>query len=261
MRRLFLNVLCVLWLFTSVSLSFGGINFDKIDDIVTLTNGIDITQWTISVWIYPVSTGEGTAGRIYHGGTTSNPKFSIFTNNALDFFCIFSGDDGEWTTNVNALTLNIWQHAAMTWAGTNATDPIFYVSGSVVNSTETLIPTLVRESLVGGGFIGNRGTTAATWEGQIAEIAIWNVILTPTEIAQLANSKIKGMPLQIRPANLKGYWPMDDQPAGTSADGDTVRDLSGNGNNGTGNDGANNTGLAWTAESILSYPAPILGGQ
>jgi hypothetical protein len=54
---------------------------------------------------------------------------------------------------------------------------------------------------------------------------------------------------------------MDDQEAGTSADGDTVRDLSGNGNNGTGNDGADNTGLTWTQETVLSYPQRILGAN
>jgi hypothetical protein len=49
------------------------------------------------------------------------------------------------------------------------------------------------------------------------------------------------------------YWPLDNQPDGTAADGDTYRDRVGT-NNGTGSDGANNTGLTNIAEKVLSYP-------
>jgi len=89
---------------------------------------------------------------------------------------------------------------------------------------------------------------------EIGEVAIWNdYALSLEEIEQLSNSKVKRMPLQISPANLLLYWPLDEQPDGTSWDADVAVDLSPNGNNGTGVDGANNTGLTAVAETVLSY--------
>jgi hypothetical protein len=42
--------------------------------------------------------------------------------------------------------------------------------------------------------------------GKVAEVGIWNVILANEEVVALA----KGFsPLMIRPASLRGYWPMD----------------------------------------------------
>ena len=62
------------------------------------------------------------------------------------------------------------------------------------------------------------------------------------------------IPIQLFGSNLKTYLTLDDLPDGTSGDGDTFVDRSGNGNDGTGSDGGNNTGLTWVGESILSYP-------
>ena len=90
-------------------------------------------------------------------------------------------------------------------------------------------------------------------DGTATEFFIYDTILTSTEIQALANSYVKHMPLQIQPSSLQGYWPMDDQPDGTSADTDTVRDLSGNGNDGTGDDRTGGV-LTWQAENFLSYP-------
>ena len=75
--------------------------------------------------------------------------------------------------------------------------------------------------------------------------------LSATEMAQIYNSKMRYMPIQI--SSSVGYWPLDDQPDGTSFDGDTAVDRSGNGNDGVGNDGANGTGLTAKAEEVLSY--------
>ena len=62
------------------------------------------------------------------------------------------------------------------------------------------------------------------------------------------------MPLQVRPASLQAYLPLDQLTDGTSADGITFIDMSGIGNTGAGDDGANNTGLAATAGEAISYP-------
>lgn len=107
------------------------------------------------------------------------------------------------------------------------------------------------------GCFNNRGSQIGHLDGQLTEFAIWTAAVTADERANLASSRVKYMPRQVQPTNQKAYWPMDDGPDGTSADGDTLRDLSGNGNDGTGDDGANNTGLTWKAEEVLSYPVSV----
>jgi len=88
-----------------------------------------------------------------------------------------------------------------------------------------------------------------------SEFAIWNTNLTDGEVAQLMNAKLRYLPLQIKKANLKGYWPLDDHPQGTFINAKTFNDISGNGNHGTGVDANDNS--TCIAESILSYPQDI----
>jgi hypothetical protein len=106
----------------------------------------------------------------------------------------------------------------------------------------------------------NIGTATELIASDMTEIAIWqaSTVFTTTEIANLASSYTKRIPTQIRLANQIFYLPTDDQEAGSAANGDTVRDLSGNANNGTGDDGANNTGLTWSEEKVLSYPPQVI---
>jgi hypothetical protein len=65
--------------------------------------------------------------------------------------------------------------------------------------------------------------TGQALQGNMADTALWNVVLSATEIAALA----KGIrPPQVRPAALIGYWPLDGLQS-------PEPDLSGNRNNGT----------------------------
>jgi hypothetical protein len=85
------------------------------------------------------------------------------------------------------------------------------------------------------------------WKGTITEVAYWSTELPANEIQLLANSKIKGKPLQVQPSNLVAYWPLDDGESGTSANGDIAQDLAGV-NNGTCSGGI------WREETILNPP-------
>lgn len=89
--------------------------------------------------------------------------------------------------------------------------------------------------------------------GTVSEWAIWNREFTESEAKNLINSKIKRAPLQYYPSNLKVYYSFDELKGGTSADGATAIDWSGNGNDATSDDGGNNTGMTSISEQALSY--------
>ena len=225
--------------------TIAGIDFDGGDDYV---NGsitpITDTVCTLSAWINPDSGGENNEGRIVSISTPGYGTLFLWPNSRIK--AAFANSYPNENNSVSSTTYSIgsWQHVLVTYD--NASAPKIYLNGVEVSYSSRSFAGAVTADPA-NFIIGTNDTDGTyTFDGKIAEVAVWDVALTPTEIAQLANAQIKDMPLQIQPSNLKGYWPMDDGPEGTSADGDTVRDASGNGNNGIGNDGANNTGLTWT---------------
>lgn len=284
MRKYFLKSFAVILLSLLLNgIAFGGIDFDGTDDFITVSDVSNLDfqgSWTISAWIYLHSYGTdgltlktivnkwedsgNLRGLLFCVGHQAVGNLELSEDNYKKLHIVVSSA-GTWA-NATAtalrgntdVTLNTWHHVATTYDGSTLT---LYLDGS---SDGTL-------SWANGVYahsdpflIGVHGSVSKVryFDGIITDVAVWNTNLSATEISLLANSKLKLMVLQIRPASLGGgYWSMDDQSGETSADGDMVRDLSGQNNNGTGNDGANNTGLQWVGESVLSYGSPVLNWQ
>lgn len=165
-------------------------------------------------------------------GSDGIKKSGVVTNTIYRMFGIFDGN-----TTMQLYVDNVDEGTASYTRGA-LTDPDgnFYIGAAVPNSNEY------------GNVI-------------VYEIAVWTTNLTATQVSLITNSETKGMAGQVERANLIGHWLLDDGEAGTSADLDTARDLSGNGNDGNPDDGANNTGCTWEGEISSSYPSPILMGQ
>lgn len=239
------------------------ITFDNADnegDVVLIADATSLQNIqtpngiTISAWIKATSAGAAgfnnasIIGKGYDEAGRWQFRFDESSAGRLAFF-----KDGSTDLKVASTTtvgFGAWHHVLMTWTGsTTATTVHIYIDGTEVSyTTQTNGVTLASD--VGLGMaIGNRTYPSDyTFDGSITEVAIWNVVLTASEIGQL-KIRTKGTPIGIQRANLKMYLPMDDKPNG-SADGATVADLSGNGNNGTANDGANNTGCTWLIDPL-----------
>ncbi len=71
--------------------------------------------------------------------------------------------------------------------------------------------------------IGNQTNFSESWAGSLADVAVWNVILSAAEGASLVQG---ARPFTIRPKSLIGYWPVDGLQS-------PEPDLSGSKNNGT----------------------------
>lgn len=125
------------------------------------------------------------------------------------------------------------------------TDSIVGGYGSITSPNTMLFGAGQNTGGAKSGFLG----------GVIAEAFVYKgVALNSNEYSRFYQSRIKKIGLQIQSGNLSGLWPFDDGADGTSADTDTISDVSVNGNDGIGDDGAG-SGLTWTAEEFLSYPA------
>lgn len=158
----------------------------------------------------------------------------------------------EWETDAAVVSSNTVVSLAVTYD--EATDPIFYVNGTSVASSRAAgvanppIPNTTVTAYI-GAYDNPPGDAC---DCTINQVYIWDEVLTANEIVQISSASLKRFPLQVNSSNLIACWDLDDQPSGTSADGDSAIDRCA-GNNGTGDNGADNVGLTWEADQKLSY--------
>lgn len=148
--------------------------------------------------------------------TTTGVLVGIFATNDDGHYLMFRGatagdplsassnDSGvsaaEAVTGTSGITSGVWYHGAAVYAATN--DRRVFLDGvKSTNSTNVTPSGFVRTSV--GAFMGAANSTF--FDGDIAEVAIWNVALTDDEIASLS----RGLsPLKVRPASLVFYVPL-----------------------------------------------------
>lgn len=242
----------------------GSIDFDGTDDRIDLTTVTTPTgnAFSFSCWIYPdiinatkyiLNANDATATRTFSFMMTVSGSNGLLQFQRLDT----TRTVGKIVRTTTQLTQSAWNHVLITDDGvyTTGSSAKIYINGTEASYGLQQNGTLVEATHSGAWQIGARSQdNAVNWDGKITETAYWNAVLSAEEILNLAKSRVKSLPLQIKRSNLLFYLPFDDQPDGTSFDGDILADLSGGGKTGTGNDGANNTGLTAKAEEILSWP-------
>lgn len=184
---------------------------------------------TIMFWVNMTSYGAGithTIASLKRGTPATDEDWSIFYPSAtgLRFTVSFSTFAGIW----DITTSTGLKHIAITYnSGSTANDPIVYVNGASVAVTEVLAPsgTLLTGTntnlLIGAG--NNASYTPFT--GQLLSFAIYNRILTATEIADAYNSR-KAIPdlrgLVFAPQLIAGGAAGS---GGTLAAGNTIPDM------------------------------------
>ena len=248
MKKLIL-ILCLLLL---AQPCWPAVDFDEADDSIATSNTdiFDIeANYTISVWANLDDAGDLGLAAILAKVTVAGGIDFIFhydSNRALFIY------DNSTATNANsvnaAFAFDTWVHIVVT---NNSGTINFYV-----NTVDKSSDTSLTESDPGAGVcvIGaedNLAFQAYEMDGALAELAVWTIVLTADEIAQLYNSKIIGIPLQIQPASLVMYYPLDDLAHGSAGGGATFKDMTQNGYGTGNNDGS---GLVGVTAPGLSYP-------
>jgi len=172
------------------------LNFDKIDDVVTITSTASITDifdggGTAFAWVYAKSDGESDAARIIKKGASnvSGWHFGVSAEAAgkvkVRFNCNFDGlTNGWWSTTATVISINSWSLVTVTYDSDSvANDPIIYVNGVSVALTEDTTPvgTRVSDTTV-DALIGNREAGDCTFDGGIALPGMNTEILSATQV-------------------------------------------------------------------------------
>lgn len=264
MKKLLSVLFAIFLLFSPVS-SLASIDFDGSDDFATYgANQIldDPTQ-TMGCW---VKIDAVTTDLAFIGNwETGNVEGFIFqfddsggcgTDRWAWFFREDSGVNGHNICGGTTVVADQWYSVIVTMNTSSAelfVDGVSDATSSAQGSGGTFCDFSDCNHTVYLGWTGH-DTATRFFNGEIEDCFHYSTVLTDAQILQIGTSKTRRIQLQISPTTLTALNPMDDGAEGTSADGDTLADMSGNGNVVTGDNGAGNDNLLWAASEVLTYP-------
>ena len=212
-----------------------GLKFDNANDYIEITSFARGGNFTWAGWIFPITTGGGDKGRLFNNGITGAIQVGLYVSGSPTPYIELTTNTGVWRSPSGSIELNKWQHVAVVFDSTSTNnDPVFYINGSLVSTSEFTTPTNTPSDNV-LLTIGNNPNTelTRTFDGTLDEMRAYNRALSADEIKRLY--KI-GATLKVNKPNyvglnsgLVGYWSFD----GPDMYNNTALDRSGQGNNGT----------------------------
>ena len=208
--------------------------FDGSDEYVNFGNQSPIQDiWasggSVSCWIKPNSLSANNE-RVLDKKPVGYNGWYIALNNLsgtqckLTFRSYWSGADYEKRTTNTVINLGLWNHIVITYnSDTFSNTATIYINGVSVALTSVQQPT--SGNSVGTDNLGdltagcqlNSGSPINMFDGNIDEIAMWNDILTASEVTQIYNSNRGTLDLSTdtfdysSSSNLKAWWRMGDE--------------------------------------------------
>ena len=168
--------------------------FNGLKNVATFPS-FDSGQITVAAWVRADAFGNSLYPRIIE-----TPDYRIFFRfdgqgtNGFDFATFHSGQNGDWFSGQDTVSLGAWYHVAACYDRNNlGSVPTMYVNGVKVSPRTITSPSGTLPAYTGTGNIGNNAALSRAWNGGIDDLRIYNRILTEAEIQALAS-----MP----PANL-----------------------------------------------------------
>jgi hypothetical protein len=119
-------------------------------------------------------------------------------------FTTYNGVANQGSEFNHSLADGTWHQIAGAFDGTNIWT--CYIDGVQVDTRTNATAPIHTAIELDIGQTNLNGTAARWFNGNIADVGIWNVQLSAGEIAALGNGF---RPKDIRPASLQGYWPLD----------------------------------------------------
>lgn len=192
------------------------LDFDGVDDEVTVANASALIAnssngFSLTCWVYPTQTANW----------PNMEAFAGFRDNSVcDFYLLQtygttmegrfrSGNGGVFTIDsLGLLTLNTWQHVALTYDGSALT---MYHNGVVVASTAASGNVTSSTGMFRIGNMPIPGSTQIFLDGQVDETTLWKRGLSAAEVQCVMNYGA-----DPADADLQLYFKMDQGTAGAA---------------------------------------------
>lgn len=182
-------------------------DFDGTNDYMEATSAVlTAGPLTLAAWINVDTTGA--AQRILSiSSATGNDRWSLLVG-ATDVITMQVGASNGFASvsTTNTVTAGTWHHVAGSWNTTTNQPQQVWIDGvksGPTNSSRTPVAGQLSKTLLGSTYVSS--ALAQYLNGRIAEAAIWNVILTDTQVTSLS----KGFrPSLVRPDKLSLYVPL-----------------------------------------------------
>jgi len=164
------------------------LEFDGVDDYVRVpdSDSLDLTKFTVSLWIKPNALGTGSWQGIIGKGTgdKNNRNYALFQrldDNRLHY-SFSDGNDWVSYSSVGSLTIGDWYYVVMTYDQANF---CLYINGEKDSCVpESRVPLTTSEPL----YIGRLPDYGA-FNGAIDDVRIYNRALSADEIQSLYESE------------------------------------------------------------------------
>ena len=208
------------------------IDFDGSDDYIVVNETFESTNFSISFWVKAVNLTDDVYLFDQNAGTARGVILG-YQNNNINFYGKESGESAKYPTGSAAdtqfsISADTWHHIVMMTDGSKVY--AYKDEVKVVEETGTWGADGAEKLWIGQYESGNN------FEGQIADVAIWDTVLSAADISDIYNS---GEPTDLtlaasydsdKTSNLQGYWRM-----GNASDDShpTIQDQTSNNNDGT----------------------------
>jgi hypothetical protein len=212
----FLSIVLIFFLSSNSAFSQAGasLNFDGVDDYVSITNNASIPASgavSVEAWIkYTPGTGRL---NWFKKGTTNG--YGLYVQS--DMVSVITYGSVNWGTGV-FLTPNTWHHITFTFDGTTQR---LYKNGVLSASIVAGIMPASANAYIGGNFTG---AEQGLFRGSIDELRVWDKALSAAEIQANMTQEISAPR-----ANLRAYYKFNQgNCGGINTSITTVDELSGN---------------------------------
>lgn len=172
---------------------------------------------TMACWAQVTSATTAQAFMSIHT-TLGSDRFTMTINATGNILAASTvGGTTRSATTTNSMSANTWAHCVAVFSSSTLRQAFLNGVGSATNTVSSVPASLTQFAI---GTRRQAGALGIYLTGQIAEAAVWNFALDASDINALYQRA--ATPLQIRAANLRGYWPLG------GLYGDTDNDLSSN---------------------------------
>jgi len=175
------------------------------------TGGIDGV--TLSFWLKPAVIGADTRlfSPLRQNPTAPHPIGAIRLMAEAGHGTLQMHNGAAWmsVTSAGAVRTNQWQHLCLVWLGTQVDA---YLNGSRSGGTTSKFEfdRDANNDLVGFGIGAKYLTYGTSYDGKMADLAVWNETLSPARVSRLACGESPLTVLSASDSDLPLYWALDD---------------------------------------------------